>query len=40
MNSLERVKRAFNFEEPDRVLIDVGAFWVTTMSITNHSQLH
>ena len=39
MNSLERVKRAFNFEEPDRVPIDAGAFWVTTMSITNHNQL-
>jgi len=39
MNSIERIKKCFNFQEADRVPIDLDSFWVTTILHSTYAKL-
>ena len=39
MNSRERVRNALNHQEPDRIPIDLGSTWVTTVNSKVHQKL-
>lgn len=39
MTSRERVRKAFNFEEPDRVPIDLGSTYVSTITVQAYRKL-
>ena len=39
MNPRERVRNALNHQEPDRIPIDLGSTWVTTVNSKVHQKL-
>jgi len=39
MNPRERVRNALNHQEPDKIPIDLGSTWVTTVNSNIHQKL-